>query len=167
MPATKQPDKQTTEETSILSFVPAGIPRSIAEYFVAALLGAVLLFAFFVLAEIANFAVQGGLLAAAFLPVICVMPIISGVVSTLVLEKLRSKPLTLKRGALVGAAAGLSGSLLSAVLLLAGSFLGQVHPFTAAVTGLLLAAALLVVVVIDAALGALGGALVVKFVRDI
>jgi hypothetical protein len=140
--------------------------RSIAEYLAASLPGAALLFAFFALAEIANWVIKGGLVVVAFLPVICIMPILSGVVSTLALEKIRGKPLTLQRGAMVGAAAGLSGSLLSAVLLLALALVNVIQPFGSGITGILLAAALLAIVLMDALLGALGGALVVKFIKE-
>lgn len=167
LPAQKIAEKPAaSEERSMLSFVPAGLARSIAEYVAASVPGAALLFAFFVLALIAKLAIKNDLLAFAFLPVICIMPVLSGAVSTLVLEKIRSKPLTLQRGATVGAASGLSGSLLSAVLLGAGSLANFVQPFGSGITGILLAAALLAIVAIDTLLSALGGALVVKFIKD-
>lgn len=151
----------------MLSFVPTGMPRSIAEYAVATIPGTVLLFAFFLAAEAAVAVMKNDLLAVSFLPVICIMPILGGVVSTLVLEKLRSKPLTLKRGAMVGAAAGFLGAAVSSFMLIVGEVVAKVHPFTGALTGVLLVAVLAVVVVVDAVLGALGGALVVKFIKDI
>lgn len=143
------------------------MPRSIAEYIVALIPGAVLLFAFFVAAGSAVAILKNDLLSIAFLPVICLLPILSGVVSTLVLEKLRSKPLTMQRGAMVGAAASLAGSLVSSLMLLVLDMGAKIHPFGSGVTGVLLFVALSVVVVMDAVLGALGGALVVKFIKDI
>ena len=175
-PATAAPAKQAPAgeaDHSVLSFIPAGMPRSIVEYLVAAIAGAILLFAFFLLAEIAVFLFNrdGGnvLISVVFLPVICIMPIISGAIGTLILEKLRSKPLTLQRGAMVGAAAGLAGALISTVLLLVLNILPQtnIHPFGDWASGLVLIAVFAIIVVIDAILGALGGALVVKFVKDI
>ena len=170
MPSAKQPAPAAAHapaEQSMLSFVPSGMPRSIAEYLVALIPCAVLLFAFFVAAESAVALLKSDLLAIAFAPVICLLPILSGVVSTLVLEKLRSKPLTMQRGAMVGGAAALAGSAVSSLMLLALDIAAKIHPFGSSVTGILLFAALAVVVVMDGVLGALGGALAVKFIKDV
>ena len=169
-PVTATPAKQAPAEgadQSMLSFVPAGMPRSVAEYAVAAIAGAVLLFAFFLLAEMAGLLFKSDIIAIVFLPVICIMPVISGAISTLLLEKIRSKPLTLQRGAMVGAAAGLAGAAVSAVMLFALDMLAKIHPFGAGITGVILMVVLVPVVVIGAVEGALGGAIVVKFVKEI
>ena len=173
-PITAAPAKQPAEgeaDRSMLSFIPAGMPRSVAEYLVAAVAGAVLLFAFFLLAEMAiylfNSTGQNALISIVFLPVICIMPVISGAVGTLILEKLRSKPLTLQRGAMVGAASGLAGASVSAVMLFALDMLAKIHPFGSGITGVILLVVLVPVVVIGTVEGALGGALVVKFVKEI
>lgn len=176
MAVAKQPTAE--EQESMLTFVPAGTGRSVAEYIAAMIPGAVLLFAFFLAAEAAmvalgcanpnNCPTGGSILPVAFVPVICIMPILAGVVSTLILEKLRKKPLTMQRGATVGAAAGLAGALVSAVLIMiVHLFTSYKQPLGIALPGLFLAVAMLVVVVIDAVLGALGGALVVKFIKDV
>lgn len=162
-----KPAAEAGAEQSMLSFVPEGKPRSVAEYLVAAIAGAVLLFAFYLLAEMADVLFKSDMIAVVFLPVICLMPVISGAISTLILEKLRTKPLTLQRGALVGAASGLAGSFVAAIMLFALDMLVKVHPFGSGITGLYLLVALVPVVAIDAVLGALGGALVVKFVKEI
>jgi hypothetical protein len=151
----------------MLSFLPEGIPRSIGEYFVAHIPGSILLFAFFLAAELAVIYVKVDTIAAAFIPVICIMPLISGLVSTLVLEKLRSKPLTFQRGALAGALACLAGSSLSAMMLLVVQLVLHKAPLGGLVGGLLFYAALVAIVVIDTILGALGGVLLVKFIKDI
>ena len=79
----------------MLSFIPAGAPRSIVEYLLAVIPGAVLLFAFFVAAAALVYFMTGNqLVTFSYLPVVCIMPILAGLVSTLVLEKLRRKPLT-------------------------------------------------------------------------
>lgn len=174
-PSTPPTAKQSTaeHEHSLLSFIPAGKPRSVVEYLVAAIAGAVLLFAFFLLAEMAvllfNSTGQNILVSAVFLPVICIMPVISGAISVLALEKLRSKPLTFQRGAMVGAASGLAGASISAVLLLVLDILPQthIHPFGGWATGLILLVVLAPIVVVDGLLGALGGAIVVKFVKEV
>ena len=167
--AAKQPTAE--EQESLLSFVPAGTARSVAEYIAAMIPGAILLFAFFLAAEAAMIFIGQGtssMLSFAFLPVICIMPVLSGVVSTLILEKLRKKPLTMQRGAMVGAAAGLAGALVSAVMLgLLHLFTRYKTPLGITIPGIFLLVALLVIVVIDAVLGALGGALVVKFIKEV
>lgn len=174
MPAPKSitatPAKQAPAEEadhSMLSFIPAGLPRSAVEYLVAAIAGAVLLFAFFLLAEMAGIMFKSDIIAVVFLPVICIMPIISGAISTLLLEKLRSKPLTFQRGAMVGAASGLFGASVSAVMLFAVDMLMSIHPFGSWATGLMLLAILVPIAIVDGLLGALGGALVVKFVKEV
>lgn len=155
------------EEESLLSFVPKGIARSIAEYIAALLPGSILLFAFFVAAEVAVLFLPGGdLLAASFLPVICIMPLLSGVVSTLVLEKLRNKQLTIQRGAMVGAAAGFIGAAVSVVMLAAAALLFQKYAFGSAFGGILFYVILLVVLALETILGAVGGAAVVKFIKE-
>jgi hypothetical protein len=149
----------------MLSFVPAGMLRKIAEYFVALVPGAVLLFAFFFAAQAAVLLLPGGeLLAASFIPVICMVPVLSGVVSTLLLEKVRKKPLTLKRGALVGAASALAGALLSAVMLIVVFVVTNKPPFGSTLGSLVFYLSLPAIVALDSILGALGGALVVKFI---
>ena len=162
--------KPAEEQDSKLSFVTAGMPRSIAEYFAAMIPGAILLFAFFLAAEAAMMFIGGSnssILSIAFVPVICIMPILAGVVSTLILEKLRKKPLTIQRGATIGAFAGFCGASLSAIMLGLIYLFTHKAPFGVSFSGIILIVVLLVVVVIDAVLGALGGALVVKFIKDI
>ena len=149
----------------MLSFVPAGMPRSIVEYIAALIPGALLLFIFFVGAEAAMLLVGQDILAVIFLPVVCIMPILAGAVSTLVLEKLRSKPLTLQRGAVVGLVAGLAGALVSAIALVVIQLVSQKPPFGSLIKDWLVYVVLLVIIMMDAVLGALGGALVVKFVK--
>lgn len=154
------------EQESMVSFVPAGMARSMVEYLAALIPGAILLFAFFLAAEAALLFIGGDLLSIAFLPVICIMPILTGVVSTLLLEKLRKKPLTLQRGAMVGAAAAFFGALLSALVLALVNIFVHKPPLGSFVTGFVVYAVLLLVVAIDTVLGALGGALVVKFIKE-
>jgi hypothetical protein len=159
------------EVESMLSFIPAGLGRSVAEYLVALIPGSVLLFVFYLAAESGVLFLGSGksdLLAASFIPVICILPVLCGVVATLVLEKLRKKPLTLQRGATVGAAAGLAGALVSVLMLAVIALLfSDKYPLGETVgKGILFYVVLLVVLVIETVLGALGGALVVKFIKE-
>lgn len=162
-----QPQQPAQQDESLLSFIPAGIPRSIAEYLAALAPGAILLFAFFILAEVAVVFIGGEFLAVSFLPVVCIMPVLAGVVSTLVLEKLRKKTLTLQRGAMVGAAAALAGSFFSMLVLIAVYLLASKAPFGSGITGIFLYVSLLAIVAMDTVLGALGGALVAKFIKEV
>lgn len=168
LPSQKQPQSQPIPQSqeSFLSFIPAGILRSIAEYLVAIIPGALLLFAFFVAAEMGMVVIGGDILAASFIPVICVTPVLSGVVSTLVLEKLRKKPINFKRGAMVGATAAFTGSFFSVLLLLAVSLFAHKAPFGSLLSGAILYASFFAVVLVDTMLGALGGALVANFIKD-
>ncbi|HIH19052.1 TPA: hypothetical protein HA225_03670 [Candidatus Micrarchaeota archaeon] len=164
-----QPSSPKEEEESMLSFVPKGMPRSIAEYLAALLPGSILLFAFFVAAEVAVIFLgegNGNLLALSFLPVICIMPILSGVVSTLVLEKVRNKQLSVKRGAMVGAAAGFVGAFVSVILLSAVALFADKYAFGSALTGVFFYVALLPIIAVETVLGALGGAAVVKVIKE-
>ncbi len=154
-------------QESMLSFVPEGIPRSVAEYVVSAIPGALLLIVFFLATQgIMLMGLSGMVLTVIFVPVVCVVPALAGAISTLVLERLRQKPLTFQRGAMVGAAASILGSLLSS-LLLGGIYLATHKPtFGIALPGVITLFALLAIVVVDGVLGALGGALVVKFIKE-
>jgi len=147
----------------MFSFIPAGMARSIVEYLISAIPGAILLFAFFLAAEIATIFLNAEL---SFIPVICAVPILAGVISTLVLEKVRNKPLNFKRGALVGAAAGLFGVLASALMIVLLILLKpQIPPFGSLLNGWIVYVALLLTIFMDTVLGALGGAVVVKFIK--
>jgi hypothetical protein len=165
--AQAKPEQQQEDEESFFSFVPAGIFRSIVEYIAALLPGAILLFAFFVAAEALVLFLPGGdLISASFLPVICIMPVLAGVVSTLALEKIRSKALSMQRGAMVGAAAGLIGGVISVLMMAVIAIFFKKLPFGEGISGILFYVILLVVVFLEAVLAALGGALVVQFIKE-
>lgn len=143
------------------------MPRSIAEYLASIIPGAALLFVFFLAAEGSTlFFGENSLMAATFLPVVCIMPILSGVVSALALERLRAKPLTLQRGALIGFAAGFTGALLSALMLGLVKVALQTPPFGAFLqSGWLSLAAIIAIVLLDSVLAALGGAVASKVIK--
>ncbi len=155
------------DQSSVLSFLPKGIIRSLGEYLVAIIPGSFLLLAFFIAAEGAVFFIEEDLVVVSFIPVICLLPILAGAVSTLVLEKLRKKPLSFQRGALVGALSCLAGSFISALLLVLIFLFADTLPLGSYVEGILVYVALLAIIAVDTILGALGGVLVVKFVKDI
>ena len=106
-------------------------------------------------------------MAITFLPVICLMPLLSGAISSLVLEKIRSKLITYQRGALVGAFSGLIGSLASVLLLVVVFMLGK-KPFGTVLDSTpLVVAARFIIIAMDTLLAALGGAIAVRFLKDI
>ena len=151
----------------MLSFVPSGIARSIAECLVAMVPGAVLLFLFFAVAEGALFFTKSDMISILFLPVVCLLPIFAGMASALALEKVRNRPLTFKAGAAAGTLAGFFGALVSSIMLGVLTFLNQL-PFGAMLSDkLIIAVALILVVAVDTILGALGGAIAVKFIKDL
>lgn len=156
-----------TGSTSLFSFVPEGVPRSIVEYMASAIPGAILLFAFFVASESAVVFLGGDAMVVTFLPVVCLIPILAGMVSALVLEKVRAKPLSFKRGALLGAAAGLLGTLISSAMILVVFLVGK-KPFGSIAGDLVMVLITIVFVIgIGTILSALGGAIAVKFIKEI
>ena len=151
----------------MLSFIPSGIARSIGECLVAMVPGAILLFIFFAVAEGALYFTKSDMISILFLPVVCLLPIFAGMASALALEKVRNRPLSFKAGAVAGMLAGFCGALVSSVMLGALTFLNQL-PFGAMVSDkLIIAVALLLIIAVDTVLGALGGAIVVKFIKDL
>ncbi|MEM2137921.1 MAG: hypothetical protein QW568_02440 [Candidatus Anstonellaceae archaeon] len=163
--AQQQPQQKPQESESMLSFVPEGILRSIVEYLAALIPGSALLFAFFIAAQLMVI-MLGDVLAVSYFLAACVMPVLAGVVSALVLERLRKKPLSMQRGAMVGAAAGIFGAAISSVALITVSVLAKKAIFGAILPGLLAYAVLAVIVLMDTILGALGGVIVVKFLKE-
>ena len=162
-----EPHKAPAPEKPVLSFLPAGKPRSIAEHLVAALAGALLLFLFFMASELAvRFMADIPLMSVTFVPVICLLPVLAGALAAIVFEKLRKAQPGIKRGAAVGALSGFFGSLLSSFVLFVLSLLNM-KPFGDAISSTLMVFAVLVVTIgVDTILAALGGALVVKFTSE-
>ena len=151
----------------MLSFIPAGILRSIAEYLLAVIPGAALLFFFFVAAEILVFVLPGNdWKSISFVPVICIMAPIAGTVSTLLMEKIRPKPITLAKGAAIGAASGFIGSLASVAMLATTALLFKKFAFGQAISGAWFYLALAVVVLIESILGLLGGAITAHLISN-
>lgn len=148
----------------MLSFLPAGRVRGFAEYLVAAMLGALLLFLFFMASEAAVlFMKDTPLMPITFIPVICLLPVLAGALSVIVFEKLRKSQPGMKRGAAVGALAGFFGSFLSSLILLLLSVLGQQPLGSAFAPTIYVFLVLAASIGLDTMLAALGGALAVKF----
>jgi hypothetical protein len=98
-----------------------------------------------------------------FVPVICLLPILSGALAAIALEKLRTASIGIKRGALVGALSGFFGALVSSVPLLVLDLLNMNPLGDALASTPIVAGVLLITIGLDTLLSALGGALVVKF----
>ncbi|MEM4633836.1 MAG: hypothetical protein QW275_01645 [Candidatus Anstonellaceae archaeon] len=165
MPASKQPSP-AAQKKPMLHFIQEGMPRIIAEYTLSIIPGAILLFAFFIAAEATVAVFRRDVMAVTFLPVICILPLLSGVVSALVLEKVRNREVSMRAGAIAGGLSAFAGSLASSFVLLALDLAIRLHPFGSGITGILLFFVLAVVVAMDTVLGALGGALTAKFLKD-
>jgi len=151
----------------MLSFIPAGKLRSVAEYLVSAIVGALLLFIFFMASEAAVMLLKDTpLMSITFVPVICLLPLLGGALAAIVLEKLRKCQQGMKQGAIAGALAGLTGSFISSLILLVLSLLGKSPLGDALSSTLMVFAVLAISVGLDTLLGALGGALVAKFTAD-
>jgi hypothetical protein len=154
-------------EKPLLSFLPAGRIRSAAEHLAAAIAGALLLFLFFMASEAAvQLMKDTPLMSITFVPVICLLPVLAGALAAIVFEKLRKAQPGIKRGALVGALAGLFGSFASSVPLLALAILNKNPLGDMLSSTLMVAVVLLVTIGLDTLLAAIGGALVVKFTSD-
>jgi len=136
----------------------------VAEHLVAAIIGALLLFIFFMASEATVlFMKDTPLMSITFVPVICLLPLLAGALAVIVFEKLRKVQPGIKRGAAVGALAGFFGSLVSSIILLLLSVLGQ-QPLGASLASTLYVFIVLAIsIVLDTLLAAFGGALVVKF----
>ncbi|MCX8197749.1 MAG: hypothetical protein N3F07_00940 [Candidatus Micrarchaeota archaeon] len=171
LPSAKQASASTQAPLKpMLHFLPEGLPRKAAEFLVAIIPGAILLFAFFIAAEatVAIFTGEKGnsFMSVIFLPVICLLPLLSGVVSALILEKLRRAQVSVVDGAVAGAASAMAGSAASSFVLVALDIALRLHPFGNSITGLMLALVMAFVVAMDTLLGAIGGGMTAKFLKD-
>ncbi|MEM4554329.1 MAG: hypothetical protein QXT25_00570 [Candidatus Anstonellaceae archaeon] len=160
--------KQQPVDESMLSFVPAGMPRKIAEYLVSSLLGAMVLAGFFAVSELSVLLFpKNNFISLMFLPIVCAMPFVVGALAALVLEKIKKRPITIKQAAIAGSLAGFLGSSFSAMFLAASWFLfPKVAPFGESIPQLLSLLLLPLIVFIDTLLAAVGAVIVAKFANQ-
>lgn len=92
-----------------------------------------------------------------FLPIVCIFPALGGALSAFALHKFSKEPIEKSDGAVVGALAGLFGSLAVAALMVAAFFIGQ-KPFGSLVGSALLNILLSLAVVFLCVLLSLAGA---------
>ncbi|MFA6907776.1 MAG: hypothetical protein WC263_03025 [Candidatus Micrarchaeia archaeon] len=148
----------------MLSFLPAGRARGAAEHLIAAIVGALLIFIFFMVSEAAvQLMKDTPLMSITFVPVICLLPVLAGALAVIVFERLRRSQPGMKRGALVGGLAGFFGASASAVPLIALAVLNKNPLGDMLSSSLLVVLVMLATICLDTLLAAAGGAIVVKF----
>jgi len=151
-------------------FLPFGPLRDAAEIALASLPGAAMLILFILVvgALTINFNTNG--FAASYIPVVCLLPLVVGIVTPLVLERIRGEHrISLRRAILCSCSSGLFGSFFaSAALILLGVLNPTFKPFGPSVSGLLPLVFLFVLIVgISTALSAAGGAILVIFIQKV
>lgn len=125
----------------MLAFLPAGLVRTVGEVMVTSIPGAILQFFFIVAAAGLNIwsasnASGGGLYALVYLPVVCLLPLVVGTVSTLVYERVRGTHGAHVKGSVVSSAmSGFLGSLVGALAIVVSGLALQVQPLGASISG--------------------------------
>ena len=123
---------------SLLSFLPNGPVRLLGEFIVSAIPGALLQFIFIVAAAGLNIWMSdpsraapttANLYAAVYLPVACLLPLVVGAISALMLERIRgASSLHAKSGMITAALAGFVGALVGALTIISAGMLNS-KPF--------------------------------------
>lgn len=152
----------------VFSFVPYGIMRDAVELLASALPGAIILFLFMVGVGIPTILTNSNWFAAPYIPVTCLLPLVVGMVSPLVLEWARATSLvSLRRGIACSLLSGLIGSILSVIVLFATSAIsGLFNMFGPSASGLLPQLVLSVAIIaLSTALSTVGGAVLVLFIQ--
>ncbi|VVB56958.1 Uncharacterised protein [uncultured archaeon] len=166
--ATPVDNSKPTAARPMLGFLPAGIVRTIGEVVVTSIPGAILQFFFIVAAAGLNIwgpggSSGGGLYALVYLPVVCLLPLVVGTVSTLVYERVRGTHTAhLKGSVLSSAMSGFLGSLVGALVIVITGLGLKNHPLGTAIDGPLpLVGVSLLIVAVSTVLAALGALVVV------
>ncbi len=149
----------------LLTFLPAGPVRTIGEIVLSAIPGGALQFIFIVLAAGLNIwgAQSSGneMYAAVYLPLVCLLPLVVGAISALMLERVRGTTTLQVRGGVIAAAlAGLVGAMLGALVIIATGMLKVGKPLGASFNDITYLVALpLVMVFVTMVMAAIGAAL--------
>lgn len=149
----------------LLSFLPAGPARGFGEIIVSAIPGGALQFIFIVSAAALNIwgaqSMGNELYAAVYLPVVCLLPLVVGAISALVLERVQgTSTLNVKGGMLAAALAGLVGALVGAIVIMATGLLKVGKPLGASFNDVTYLVALpLVMAAVAMVMAAIGAAL--------
>jgi|GEM_PF-2833501 len=124
--------------------------------------GAILIAVFLLVATVPNILLSDmQFLTFLFLPIICIFPVLGGALSAFSLHRFAKEPIEKSDGAVVGALAGLFGSLAAAILMVVAYFFGQ-KPFGSLVSGALFNILLSLIVVFMCVLLSLIGAVAVS-----
>ncbi len=159
--------KSASEPKPVLSFLPAGLVRTLAEVLVTSIPGAILQFFFIIAAAGLNIwsssgTSSDGMYALVYLPVVCLLPLVVGTVSTLVYERVRGMHgLHLKGSVLSSAMAGMLGSIFGALVIIIAGLAMNVHPLGSAVKDpIILVGISILIIVISTVLSGLGALIV-------
>ena len=125
----------------MLRFLPGGLVRTISEVLVTSIPGAILQFFFIVAAAGLNIwsAISNpgdGPYALVYLPVVCLLPIVVGTVSTLVYERVRGMHAMHLKGSVVSSAmSGFLGSFMGALVIIIAGVAMKVEPLGTSING--------------------------------
>lgn len=147
-PAQKE-QKEKKQPNDLLAFLKGDSAKHMLLVAGCSLPGAAIIAIFLLFASVPNMFLSGTeLLSLIFLPTVCLFPLIGGAASSFALFRFSKEPPEKPDSAMVGALAGLFGSLFAAFLMVVAFFLGKL-PFGGLVKGALLniASALIVVLV--------------------
>ena len=156
----------------LFKFIQNSRLKKVVEVLFSSIPGAVVFFVFIIGTGILNiFSSSAGpnnIFAATYLPVVCILPIVIGVIGPLILEKVReSSSLSLRASVLVSFISALFGSFLGALVLMITGLVGEgFKPFGGVFDSVLggapgLVAAFLIIVAISTVLSTIGGAIIV------
>lgn len=147
--------------------------RSVIEVLVSCIMGGAILFIFILGAGLlnvtANINQANDLITATYLPIVCILPLVVGVIGPLVLEKVRNEDsLSLKGGALVSFLSALGGSFLGAFVLFGFGLITDFKPVGDSLDGFGVPAYFIVSIVLMAVtsvLSTIGGILIVMLLN--
>lgn len=156
----------------IFKFIQNKMLRSIVEVVVSAIPGGAI-FLFFVLGTgfiniYTNIDKANNIFAATYIPVICVLPLVIGILGPLILERVRQTPtMSLRASIAVSFLSAFAGSFLGAVaLLIAGVADAGLKPFGSMIPGFAgLVGGFIVLVAVSTLLSTIGGALIVILLK--
>jgi len=161
----------SSNTAGVFGFISNSLLRKIIEVLVSSIPGSIVFFIFIVATGILNiFSSSGGesnIFTLTYIPVVCVLPIVIGVIGPLILEKIRANQnLSLRASVLVSFLSSLAGSFFGAFALVLTGLVGEgfnpfgglLDPIIGGAPGLLIA--MVLIVFISTILSTIGGALI-------
>jgi hypothetical protein len=165
----EKPKKEEKKRVSPLKFIPDGMPRRLAEALLSSIPGMVILCVAIFLVGILNAYQNLGdakndSFVLVYIPIICLLPVVVGVIGPLILERIRNiQRLSLKQGVLSSFLSGFVGSTIGAIILLtSGVVSGTIKPFGVAISSSIPAQLLFVgvLILLSTFLSVIGAALI-------